>query len=106
MTIVHLACPQCRNQNDYEEWNLDSSKEITCSACGFSELPTAFELARDHGTKSWQAIKFTIIGLGIIAFVFVGLPIIATAAFYVPVIIVAVIVILTYRRWKEKKARG
>ena len=106
MTFVHLICPQCRNQNDYEERNLDTSKEITCSACGFSELPTAFELAKDHGTKSWQAVKFAIIGLALIAFVFVGLPTIALAAFLVPIIVAAVIIVLAYRRWKEKKANG
>lgn len=106
MTTVHLVCPQCRNQNEYEERNLDTSKKVTCSACGFSELPTAFELAKDHGTKSWQVAKIAIIILALTAFVFFGLSLIVLAAFYVPIIIVPVIVVLAYRRWKEKKAKG
>jgi Zn ribbon nucleic-acid-binding protein len=102
MTFVHLICPQCRNQDEYDERNLDASKEIACSSCGFSELPTEFELAKDHESKSWQFVKFTIIGLALIAFIFFGLSTIALGAFFVPIIVAAVIVILAYRRCKEK----
>ena len=104
MTIVRLVCPQCRNQDDYDERNLDTSKEVTCSSCGFSELPTSFEIAKDQGSKRWQITKLIIIGLALVAFALVGLSLIVTAAFYVPVIIVAVIVILACRRRKEKDA--
>ena len=102
MTIV-LVCPQCRNQNAYEERNLDTSKEITCSACGYSELPTSFELSKGNEKKSWLVVKIMIIILVGIVFAF-SWPFIALAAFYVPIIIAPVIVILLYRRWKEKQA--
>ncbi|MGI0013161.1 MAG: hypothetical protein ACREBU_06940 [Nitrososphaera sp.] len=104
MTIIRLVCPQCRNQDAYEERNLDASKEITCSACGFSELPTTFELAKGYEKKSWLFAKIIIILLAGIAFSLVGFSVIALAAFFVPVIIAAVIFIILYRRWKEKKA--
>ena len=106
MTIVHLVCPQCRHQDAYEERNVDTSSEITCSACGFSELPTAFELAKEHGKKDWQIIKVVIIILAGIAFALIGLSVIALAAFYVPIIIVAVVLVALYRKWKDAEARG
>ena len=73
MTIINLVCPQCRNKNGYEERNIDTSKEITCSACGFSELPTKFELARGDERTTWQAWKIFIIVLVGIGFLFGGL---------------------------------
>ena len=97
-------CPKCSNQDRYEKSDLDLSKEITCSACGFSELPTAFELAKDHEKKSWQLAKIGIIVLVGIGFAFVGLSVIALAAFYAPIIVAVVIIVILYRRWKEKKA--
>lgn len=104
LTIV-LVCPQCRNEQAYENSELDTSKEISCSACGFSDLPTAFELARKHEKKSWQITKIVIIVLVGIAFALVGLSIITLAAFYLPLILVPVIVVLLYRRWTEKQAK-
>ena len=106
MTIVHLVCPQCRHQDAYEERNVDTSSEITCSACGFSELPTAFELAKEHGKKGWQIVKIIIIILVGIAFALIGLSVIALAAFYVPIIVAAVVLVLLYRRWKEAEVNG
>lgn len=103
MDRVRLVCPQCRKQVGYDKSELDTSKELTCSACGFSELPTSFELAKDNETKSWQIAKISIIVIVGIAFVLVGLFVIALAAFFVPIIIVAVIFIMLYRRWKEKE---
>lgn len=103
MTIIHLVCPKCRNQDAYENSDLDVSKEITCSACGFSELPTGFELARAHEKKSWLFVKIAIIVLAGIAFSLVGLSVIALAAFYAPIIIAVVIAVILYRRWKERK---
>lgn len=106
MTFIHLVCPQCRNHDVYDVRNLDTSKEITCSACGFSELPTAFELAKGHEKTSWRVGKIAIIILAGIAFSLVGLSVIALAAFFVPIIIAAVISVILYTRWKEKKARA
>lgn len=103
MTIVHLVCPKCRKRDAYEERNLDTSKEITCTACGFSELPTAFELPKGDEKTSWGIVRIVIIILAGIGFVFVGLSLIVLAAFFVPIIIAAVIAILFYRRWKEKQ---
>lgn len=103
MTIVRLVCPQCRNQDAHEKSDIDTSKEITCSVCGFSELPTAFELAKDTETKSRQFAKIGIIIVAVIIFAFIGLSVIALAAFYVPIIIVAIIIAVLYKRWKEKK---
>lgn len=102
--MIRLVCPQCRHQDAYEERNLDTYKEITCSGCGFSELPTAFELARGYEKKSWLITKIVIMVLAGIAFSLVGLSVISLAAFFVPIIIVAVIFVILYRRWKEKKA--
>jgi hypothetical protein len=102
MTIL-LTCPKCNHEAVYEERNIDNSKEITCSVCGFSDLPTTYSLARNEENKSWQIVKIIIIILAGLAFVFVGLSIIVMAAFYVPIILVAVIIILLYSRWKENK---
>jgi Zn ribbon nucleic-acid-binding protein len=102
MAIVHLVCPKCRHQDAYEKNELDTSTEITCSRCGFSELPTGFELAKRYEKKSWQIAKIGIIILAGIAFVLVGLPVIALAAFFVPIIIAAVVFVILYRRWKQK----
>lgn len=104
MTIIHLVCPKCRNQDTRDETNLDASNEISCSACGFSELPTAFELPKDYETKSRQFVKIGIIVLAVIVFAFLGLSVIALAAFYVPIIIAVVIGVMLYRRWSEKNA--
>ncbi len=101
MTIVHLVCPQCKHQDAYEERNIDASTEITCSACGFSESPTSFELVKSREKKSWLIVKIMIIVLAGIGFSLVGLSVIALAAFFVPIVIVAVIVVLLYRRWKQ-----
>ena len=79
---------------------------IPCSACGFSELPTTFELANDDEKKIWQLTKITFIVLARIVFIFIGLSVIILAAFYAPIIIAVVIVVILYRRWKEKKAEG
>jgi hypothetical protein len=98
MTVIHLVCPKCRNPDAHEESDIDTSKEITCSACGFSELPTVFELAKRHETKSRQLTKIGIIIVAVIVFAFLGLSVIALAAFYVPIIIIAVIVLVLYRR--------
>lgn len=103
MTIV-LVCPKCRNHDKYENNDLDASKEITCCACGFSELPTAFELAKSREKKSWQVAKIVIIIVAGIAFSLVGLFVIALAAFFVPIVIAAVIVVILYQRWKAKKS--
>lgn len=105
MTIVHLVCPKCKNQDAYETDDLDASKEITCTACGFSELFGAFELARKPESKSWQIVKIVIIVLAGIAFVLVGLSVIALSAFFVPIVIAVVIFVLLYGRWKQKKAK-
>lgn len=64
----------------------------------------AFELAKEYEKKSWQFAKIAIIVIVGIAFVLVGLSVIALAAFFVPIIIAAVVFIILYRRWKEKKA--
>lgn len=104
MTVINLVCPKCRNQGAYEERNIDTSKEIRCSACGFSELPTAFELPKGNETKSKLLLKIGLIILAGIAFTTVGLFVIALAAFFVPIIIAGVIVVLLYRRWKEKSS--
>jgi Zn ribbon nucleic-acid-binding protein len=106
MTLVHLVCPKCRNQDSYEKDNIDTSKEITCSACGFSDLPMSFELAKTQEKRSWQITKIGIMVIAGIAFVLVGLSVIVLAAFFVPVIIGAVILILLYGRWKDKKRSG
>ena len=105
LTFIHLVCPQCRHQDVYEERNLDASKEIACSACGFSGQPTTFELPKTNEKKSSQLTKIIIIILAGIAFVSVGLAVITLAAFFVPIIIAAVIFIVLYRRWKEKEAK-
>lgn len=69
-------------------------------------MPTAFELAKEHGKKDWQIIKVVIIILAGIAFALIGLSVIALAAFYVPIIIVAVVLVALYRKWKDAEARG
>jgi len=102
MTIL-LACPSCNHEAAYEEKNLDNLKEITCSVCGFSELPKAYRLAKNQENKGWEALKIIIIILSGIAFVFVGLSVIVLAAFFVPIVIFAVIVILLYQRRKERQ---
>jgi len=104
MTSVNLVCPKCRHQDAYEKNELDTSTEITCSRCGFSELPMGFELAIGHEKKSWQIAKIVIIIVAGIAFGLVGLFVIALAAFFVPIVIAAVIVILLYNKWKESEA--
>src|SRR5438093_371949 len=101
MTIIHLVCPQCRNQNAYEEANIDVSNDITCSACGYSGLPTSFELPKGHPKTSWQIAKIVIITLVGIGFLFGGLTVLVSALFSPPIIIAVVIVIILYRRWKE-----
>lgn len=103
MTIIHLFCPKCRNQQGYENNDIDTSKEITCSRCGFSDLPTGFELAKKHETKSWLIAKIVIIILAGIAFALTW-PFLITLA--LPLTVAAVIVILLYTRWKEKQAKG
>lgn len=102
MDRVHLICPKCKKQEGYDKSELDISKELTCTACGFSELPTSFELAKDNETKSWQMAKISIIVIVGIAFVLVGIFVIALAAFFVPIIIVAVIFVMLYRRWGQR----
>ena len=103
--MKHLVCPKCRHEDAYDELNLDFSKEISCSACGFSELPTAFELAKKRESKSWFIVKIVIIVLAGIAFSLVGLSVIALSAFFVPIIIAVVILILVHRKWKEHDAK-
>lgn len=105
MTIL-LTCPICNHETAHEQANLDLSKEITCSVCGFSGLPTAYRLAKTQVNKTWEAAKIVIIILVAIAFIFFGyiiLSLIIVAAFYVPVVIAAVVIILFYQRWKQRR---
>lgn len=104
MTIV-LICPQCRNEKAYDNSELDTSKEIACSRCGFSGLPTSFELTKQDENKSWLFAKIVIIILIGIVFVFTWLYVITLAAFSL-IILVPVIAVLAYRSWKEKQAKG
>lgn len=69
-------------------------------------MPTAFELAKEHGNKEWQIVKVVIIILVGIAFALIGLSVIALAAFYVPIILVAVVLVALYKRWKDAEAKG
>lgn len=59
MDRVHLICPKCKKQEGYDKSELDISKELTCTACGFSELPTSFELAKDNETRGMSANRGT-----------------------------------------------
>ena len=106
ITMVDLVCPQCRQQRRYEERSIDTSSKITCSACGFSELPTGFELALRQEKKRWQITKIAIIILVGVLFVTVGLFVIALAAFYLPLIIAAVILVMIYQRWRERNVNN
>ena len=106
MTIIHLVCPKCRHLDVYDESNIDTSNPISCATCGFSELPTAFELPKNNEPKSKQFAKIGIIIIAVILFAFLGLSVIALATFFVPIIIAAVIVVVLYSRWKEKKTRA
>jgi predicted nucleic-acid-binding Zn-ribbon protein len=99
---IYLNCPKCRFQIAYEKSELDTSMEITCSRCGYSELPTAFQSSQVQEKKSWQVAKIVIIVIVGIAFSLVGIFVIALAAFLVPVIIAAVIFVLLYQRWKAR----
>lgn len=103
MTIIQLVCPKCRKQDVYDESNINISKEISCSACGFSELPTAFESPKNNEPKSRQFAKIGIILVAVVLFAFLGLSVIALAAFFVPIVIAAVVGIMLYRRWKGKE---
>lgn len=69
-------------------------------------MPTAFELAKEHGNKGWQITKVVIIILVGIAFALIGLSVIVLAAFYVPVIIVAVVIVALYKKWKDSEVKG
>ena len=103
MTFVSLVCPNCRHRDVYEERNLEASSEISCPACGFSGLPTSYELAESQNKTTWDPGKLVIIVLAGIAFVFAWLWVITLAAFYAPIILVVAVVILLYRRRMGKK---
>ena len=81
------------------------SNEIACSSCGFSGIPTSFELARQQEKKSWQIAKVVIIALVGVLFATIGLSLIVMAAFYLPFIVVAVIIIYLYKKWKDSEAQ-
>jgi hypothetical protein len=102
--VIHLVCPQCRHDDAYEQGSIDFSKELICSACGFSGAPTSFELAKDRENKAWEAGKLVIILVVGIGFAFFGLSIIVSSVFYIPIIIAVVLPILWYRRWRKKNA--
>ena len=105
MTLIRLVCPNCSHMSGYENSDIDASNAIVCSACGFSELPTAFELAREPESIEKILVKVVLIMLAGIVFTLVGLSVIALAAFYVPIIVAAVIAIVVYRKWKSRPAQ-
>lgn len=105
VTLIRLVCPNCRHPDVYENSDIDASNAIACSACGHSELPTAFELAREPESREKILVKVILIILAGIVFTLVGLSVIALAAFYVPVIVAAVIAIVVYRKWKSRPAQ-
>lgn len=104
MTAISLVCPNCRNQETYENNDLDMSKEITCSACGFSELPTAFELPNRRESKNRLILKIVIIILAGIVFVSIGLSLIVMLVWAAPFLAAALIVAKMYQRTKNKNA--
>jgi hypothetical protein len=101
MTSVILVCPKCQNQEAYDKAQFDLSKELTCSACGFSELPARFELAQREETKSWQVAKVAIIIVAGIVFVTVGLYIIIMLVWIAPILFAALIIYELYKKSKN-----
>lgn len=104
MAVIRLVCPNCSHQDNYENSDIDASEEIACSACGYSELPTGFMLARKAESREKILVKIILIILAGIVFSLIGLSVIAMAAFYLPLIVAAVIAVLAYRKWKSKSA--
>ncbi len=99
MTKIVLVCPGCRHEAAYEEASMDLANEITCSVCGFSDLPSAYELLTRKQMKQNELIRtIAIIVLAGIVFVLFGLSVIVMAALFVPIIIAAVVIILWYQR--------
>jgi len=89
----------------HKERSVDTSQEITCSSCGFSGLPTSFELASQREKKSWQVTKVVIIVLAGVLFATIGLSLIVMAAFYLPFILVAVVIIYLLKKWRDSEAQ-
>ena len=108
MTIIRLECPQCKHQDAYDNENIDMSKEVACSGCGFSGLPTSFELPKSNEPKGWQITKIVLAALAGAVLLFFGIYVIAAlalAALFPPLILAPLIGIVLYRRWKAKKAK-
>ena len=96
--MVSLVCPQCRNKNEYQD-DIDASKEIACTACGYSDVPTKFELGQRQESGKNQVEKIlaiVLVGIGLLTGeLLAGLILVA---FLAPILIPVMLFVIFKRR--------
>ncbi|HEY7733627.1 MAG TPA: hypothetical protein VIB07_02425 [Nitrososphaera sp.] len=105
MTDIELVCPKCRNKAGYFRNDLNPSEDITCSRCGFAEVPTGFELAKEPEKKTRLLLKIAVIVLAGIVFVSIGLSLIIMAVWIAPFLVAALIFYKFYQRQTKSKTK-
>ena len=105
MTGVRLVCPSCGHETAHEKNELDACGTILCSNCGFSELPTGFELAKENEGKGMEILKIVLIILAGIFFVMVGLYLIIMRVWIAPIFFAALIIFKVYKRSRNRVAK-
>jgi hypothetical protein len=102
MKGLTLECPKCGHEAAYQKEAIDNCSALTCSECGFDDVPTGFTLVTKNETKSTQFLKMALIIAAGFFFVTIGLYMIIMLVWIAPFLLAALIFYKQYQRWKHR----